>query len=199
MTKHTVKNLIIKTAIITFSCVALFLSVGYICLATFAPAAVADFFADMGDDDVALFYREKAYNSNRCQNNLEKVTDAAINAENDEKIIKYAGELLQYADKAYYTAEYYAYVSGAYSVALYKSGDKAHALEKAEELSVEYGDYNAIEQLIAFSVQKNDNDFLSSVLHKLVAFDSDTLSAEAKARLDMDVANLTKYLDGQKV
>ena len=185
------RNLIIKTALITFAAIILCFSVVYGALALISPATLSVIYKNAGADGAAFRYAELAYKKNPTTSGAKNVADCAIELGDGAAIIKYCGRII--ADETISSDErdYYAvnYVS-----ALYKKGEKEIALEAAFEHVGNYGKFNSVRALISEGIQGTDVVFIKSLREKLKLLLNDFSDENVKEVIRSDIAMLDKFI-----
>lgn len=129
------KKVVLKTASITLAAVIVAALIGYGVFALFFPYNLASFYRGAANYDLALKYSERGYSKseNHDLKNLLIVVYDAIDANNNEKIEKYAARALLSGDL---TENERLHISQSYCLALYARNKKNGALEKAAELTL---------------------------------------------------------------
>lgn len=191
------KKQVIKTALITLAVLVIISALAFGSFCLFAPASAGEFFSDAGKFETALRYAERAYEKEGSAQNLKTLVNRAINANDEDKIIAYGELFLKRSDGGWTVDEVYR-VAGKYCVALIKKGEAEKAVSTAALFSGGYGNLNPFESIILHGTQNKDKSLLQLTLAKLEAFKGDNyaaLSETAKERLDVDIQNLTAYLE----
>ena len=187
---------IIKTAIITLCAVLIACAITFGGLSVFAPTVMGNFYSEMGKDEKAFGFYEKAYKKEQNEENFVKLINSAIAMEDDEKLIKYFSD---YEENNYSLEEdYLAFIVGKYCVAQVKANNVDQAFSTAIRYSDGYNAQNPIRYLIAYGLETKNKLYLTNLLSQLTDFKStnyNSLSAESKERIDQDVANLTTYCE----
>lgn len=129
------KKVVLKTASITLAAVIVAALIGYGVFALFFPYNLASFYRGAANYDLALKYSERGYSKseNHDLKDLLIVVYDAIDANNNEKIEKYAARALLSGDL---TENERLHISQSYCLALYARNKKNGALEKAAELTL---------------------------------------------------------------
>lgn len=129
------KKVVLKTASITLATVIVAALIGYGVFALFFPYNLASFYRGAANYDLALKYSERGYSKseNHDLKDLLIVVYDAIDANNNEKIEKYAARALLSGDL---TENERLHISQSYCLALYARNKKNEALEKAAELTL---------------------------------------------------------------
>lgn len=129
------KKVVLKTASITLAAVIVAALIGYGVFALFFPYNLASFYRGAANYDLALKYSERGYSKseNHDLKDLLIVVYDAIDANNNEKIEKYAARALLSGDL---TENERLHISQSYCLALYARNKKNEALEKAAELTL---------------------------------------------------------------
>ncbi|MBQ3571539.1 MAG: hypothetical protein IJA15_01790 [Clostridia bacterium] len=185
---------IIKTSIITVIAIVLVCAITYGALALFAPITMGNFYSDVGKDDVALEYYEKAYEKTKTQESFVKLINATIKAEDDDALKKYFKD-----NKAYNLEEQYVMlIAGKYFIARAKEGTLNYS--EVEEYCYGYKNGNPIQHLFFYGIDSENNTFLTDLLSYMNAFKTgdsyNELTAEDKEIFDEDLNYLTEYLNG---
>lgn len=94
------KNVVIKTSVITVAIILLLLSFSYSVLSLFFPSTVARMASDLNLDALALHYYEKNYQNTNDINDLYHLINTAQSSKNYEMVVKYY-EILE-DDSQYY-------------------------------------------------------------------------------------------------
>lgn len=199
------KKLVIKTASITLGAAIAFCLILFACLAAFSPASLVGFFADVGNDKLALKYAERAYAQNDDTVNLVKVIERSVISGDDEKTIFYSNELFS-GDFSELSDDKLAYIEGRFCRALVRCGRVNEGVSKAAAFTAAHLKSEAgaklkllpSEDLIAFAAEKNDETLLKDIYVSLSAVRSslyDSLSETGKDRINEDVEKLAEYFE----
>ncbi len=115
------KKVIIKTALLTLTAIMALALIVYGVFALFFPSNLANFYRGVYNYDVALKYSERAYRKSGNAEDCLTVVYDAINAENSEKIAKYAPKILAFSDL---NSQDRCEIGGKYCVLLYNKGNR---------------------------------------------------------------------------
>lgn len=185
------KNLIIKTAAVTFACIVLCFSVLYGALVLISPSTLAGFYKNTGADSVALRYAELAYNKSPAYDTAYAAAECAVDADNSQATVKYCDIVLKSGKLPEDEVNYFAinYVS-----ALYFTGDGDGAINAAFLYVDGYSSFNPVRSLISGGIQSNDGQFLNKLLVKLSEYALELPSGAAKNLCASDISVLSEYL-----
>ena len=151
------KKLIIKTSLITLASIigALVITVGALCL--FAPATMAGFFDDVGNDSASVFFYEKQYEKTGDIQDLDKLL-VKVYAQKDNKLCeKYAKAMIEHKDFSKLSAQDKEYYYGCYALSLAKNGkfDKAVSVGTQYVEAYGYTKYNPLSVLLSDYIKQD--------------------------------------------
>ena len=194
------RNLIIKTALITVAIVIAVSTLVCSSIMLFAPKATSNFFYSIGNKKLALVYAEKQYSKSKDILDLENVVvisnesgDYVTSAKYSEILIADNGfiALCQINDNSgEYGMSYFNYVYGNYAVALYKTEAPYEKvfLVADKTIEIEYTPFNAYAFLIYSDIGQT-KEFYNALKTKL-----GTLSI-VSADLTYDIETLTQKIN----
>ena len=176
------RNLIIKTALITFAAIILCFSVVYGALVLISPSTLSGIYKNVGANGAAFRYAELAYKKDPTTTRAKNVADCAIELGDGAAIIKYCGrviadETISSSDRDYYAVNYVS--------ALYKNGEKQTALEAAVKNVGNYG------------IQNSDVDFIKTVREKLAEIADNFTDETVKSTIQSDIAMLDNFISSR--
>ena len=188
------RNLIIKTALITFAAIILCFSVVYGALVLISPSTLSGIYKNVGANGAAFRYAELAYKKDPTTTRAKNVADCAIELGDGAAIIKYCGrviadETISSSDRDYYAVNYVS--------ALYKNGEKQTALEAAVKNVGNYGKYNSVRALISEGIQNSDVDFIKTVREKLAEIADNFTDETVKSTIQSDIAMLDNFISSR--
>ncbi len=200
-------KLIIKTIFITLGTLLVVVGVFYMCFSLFAPQKMAQFWSELGNDKTAVKYMDRAYEKSDDLNDLVTLCSYAVKTGDNRLIDEHLSKLFNdntfekycQSQKEGVNEEQFNFFASKYTAAGYKAGKERGALiDKAFEISKNYGKNNAVQSLIyeSYSAANRDYETLEKVLEKLKIFEIE-YSAEAELRKQKDINNLLTILSGR--
>ena len=164
------KNIIIKTALITLGSVIALLVLAFGIASLAFPGNMAEICENMGNPKLAASYAERQYEYSGSTEDLYRCTRLYIQTGDRTNTIKYCEELVEKPDFKKYCGNNVQYVYGNYATALYLSDKKDESIAIAEK-SVEDGFSipNAYATLALQAVETEDKDFGESLLSSFLS------------------------------
>ena len=191
------KNIIIKTALITLGSVIALLVLAFGIASLAFPGNMSEICENMGNPRLAASYAERQYEYTGSTEDLYRCTRLYIQTGDRDNTIKYCKKLVGKSDFKEYCGANVQYIYGNYATALYQSGKGEDAISVAEK-SVEDGFSvpNAYATLALKAVDKEDKDFGEQLLSSL----SQIKEPEDKAQLEYynAVKTILEKLTGDK-
>lgn len=189
------KNLVLKTVVLTFTVVITVIAAIYACFAIFAPKTLAQFWEDAGNYSVSVKYYEKQYEksgdisdlANLCAK-LEVKSDATRAAAYLAIFTDSEGfsEFCEKEDKAGgYKFTSYEYYYGMFTVASYYESGIASAISVAKKaVSQGYTEHNAFFILLSETpLTKDDGTMVADEILQI----KETLSGDAEGFAERDI------------
>ncbi len=189
------KKTIIKTALITFGAIIIACGLFFSGMLIFDSVHSAQFFSNMGKEERALKYYERAYEREASEENLLLVINSSISTGDNATLIEYF-EIYD-KNKSEAESEYDEFIAGKYCTALLEVGRTEDAFEVAVKYVGGYSSTCAPRAIIAYGVSKNDKDILKKAIVMLGAIGLDdglSLSDSAKGLIVKDIAMINEYL-----
>ena len=181
------KNLVVKTALITLISVLAVAIVTFAILTAFAPSVMLKVTSGLGMDKTALSFAVRQYEKTEDISDLSEVVYLASETEDYDRLSKYGKELLYHNDFATFADDqqdgYAEYVMTSYVFALVESSNKDTLIETFnlyEKFYTTYSLNNPIYRLIRFT-----DEFDSQVGQKLNSF---LLNQSQNSLLAQDIA-----------
>ena len=196
------KNLVLKTVIMTFTVIITVIAVIYACFAIFSPKTLAKFWEDAGNYSVSVKYYEKQYEKSGDIADLANLC-AKLEVKSDSKrAAKYLAiftddenfsAFCEQEDKAGgYKFTSYEYYYGSYVVASYYESGIASAISVAKKaVQAGYTEHNAFYVLLSETpLTKDDGIIIAAEISGI----KETLSggAESFAERDITIAHAIK-------
>lgn len=188
-----VNKLIARTAAITFAALILITAIVYGCFALVAPRKMSEFYSGAGSGALSLKYAERAYKTDKTEDNLVFTIKRAIAANNNEKTVEYCRIL--FSDKVGLSADETQFLQNKYCVALYDLDKYSEAIRTAFGFSGGYLSGNALEGLTVNALGKKDSEFLIMILNDLQLMEQNPeIAAENKQRLQKEIELVKKFI-----
>lgn len=188
-------KLIAKTAAITFGTLLALTLIVYFCFALFAPLKLCEFYNGVGSGSLSLKYAERAYEKDETDDNLLLVIRRSIAAKNADKTAEYCEKLFKNVPIGL-TADETVYYQIKYCTALYDLDKPDRAVNVAVGFSQGFLPGNALENLAAYGLEKNDEKLLKDILTELkLMSDFPDMTEENRARLKTRIGQIGKYLN----
>lgn len=169
------KNLVLKTVVLTFiAVIAVFLTV-YGCFASFAPKSLASVWADLGNYGISIKYYEKQYEKTDNIDDLATLCSKTDEKNDSERAVKYLALLTEKEDFSEFCAQNdggktYEFYYGKYAVAAFYKADVEAAI-KVAKLAVKngYTAHNAFYTLIvsADALTKADGTAIAAAVTEI--------------------------------
>ena len=186
---------IIKTALITLGVIIVACGLFFCGMLLFDSVRSAQFFSNMGNEETALKYYERAYEREASDENLLLVINSCISAGDNEALIEYFEIYNMNKSKA--ESEYDEFIAGKYCTALLEAGRTEDAFKTAKKYVGSYSSTCAPRAIIAYGFSKQDKVVLTSALAMLNTIsieNATTLSASALKTVAGDIAMISSYL-----
>lgn len=198
-------KLALKTALISFASVVAAALLSFACCFAFFPMTVSDAAYSLGAYGISASQAERGYKSTRSVDDLKKLTERAILAENGKLVLLYAPAFMQESgflsiaeeeNKANVVRlqDYKIYIAGSYVKYAYLAGEKITATSVAEEAAYDYNDYTVFEYLIREIIIAEDGEYASYVKGVLTAKE---LTGENSQAADNYIKILDTLLSGK--
>ena len=167
------KKIIIKSAVISFILILLFIVAFSFVLCTFFPKIASDLSKNVGNYQLSATFSEKAYQKDSSTENLVDLVERSIIAKNDNLVTKYTNTLL--VDENFRNnilpnkdSGYLSYISASYVSSLYNLKEYDLALNTAfKHTSFLQDDSNAVKVLIIICRDDNNTTLLTQIKTKL--------------------------------
>ena len=189
------KKTIIKTALITFGAIIIACGLIFGGMLLFDSHRSAQFFSNMGKEETALKYYERAYERDTSEENLLLVINSSISAGDNVTLIEY----FEIYDKNKIRAESKddEFIAGKYCMALLEAGRTEDAFAVAIKYVGGYSSTCAPRAIIAYGVSENNKSILEKALVMLKAIELDSglsLSDSAKGLIVKDITMIEEFL-----
>lgn len=186
---------IIKTALITVGAIIIACGLIFGSILIFDSHTSAQFFSNIGKEETALKYYERAYEREESEENLLLVINSSISAGDNAALIEY----FEIYDKSKNKAEdeYDEFIAGKYCTALLEEGRTEDAFKSAKKYVGNYSSTCAPRAIIAYGFSKQNKAILTSALALLNAVsleNATTLSASALSTIASDITMISSYL-----
>lgn len=196
------KNLVLKTIGITLGAIVIAVALLYGVFALFFPKNIAKFYDDVGNDDLAVYYMEKAYAKSDSMDNLNLLCRYAVKTGDNGLIAKHLDKLFLSDDFKRYTLTdgdgitYYDFMASKYAVAcLYSSGAR-YATEKAFLITDDYRKGSAVYTLLRAIVSDKSFDKTCVIdIRKGILSAYENYSEQCKSYADADLSTINIYLN----
>lgn len=168
------KNLIIKSTIITLSLILIVGTLFILVLSFVKPSIIANTAFNLNNKEVCVKYSEKQFLKSGSVSDLKILTERSIWASDDNKVVQYASKLLSHNEfiNSSNNHEYENYIASSYAQSLYKIGNK----QKSVEVAFSYYDGITTPNTIRVLVYnaKTDKETLNLILQKLNGLTTET-------------------------
>ena len=193
--EENMQKIIIRTALITVS--AILFAYALVCggILLFSSKLSAEFFSNIGNEQMALQFYERGYAREQSEENLLLVLHSSIIAKDNGALIEYFTLLDAQREGALDAHE--EFLASIYCVALCERGGKDSALLSAKKYVGSYSEGCAPRALVAYALGSGDNEFLGKVLSLLKEIreeKSSNLSEKSLILLNNDIKTLQAYL-----
>ena len=189
------KNLVLKTVIMTFTVIITVIAAIYACFAIFSPKTLAKFWEDAGSYSFSIKYYEKQYEKSGDISDLANLCAKLEVKSDSERAVKYFAvftdsedfsAICEKEDKAGgYAFTSYEYYYGSYAVASYYNSGIASAISVAKKaISAGYTEHNAFFVLLSETPLKKAEG--ESVAEEISAI-KETLSGDAEGFAERDI------------
>lgn len=171
------KKFIVKTAVITLITVFALFVVFVTAMTVIAPRAMSDFFYGIGNEGVSAWYMELSYQKTDSSDDLVKLVQRSVEAEDYKRVKKYAKAITEREDFKEICEKntdkngklpYDIYLYSNYAVALYKTGAEKTQIFAVADNSVAngYAYGNAYQVLLYRAVADKNGAFLAELKTK---------------------------------
>ncbi len=186
---------IIKTALITVGAIIIACGLIFGSILIFDSHTSAQFFSNIGKEETALKYYERAYEREESEENLLLVINSSISASDNAALIEY----FEIYDKSKNKAEdeYDEFIAGKYCTALLEEGRPEDAGKSGKKYVGDYSSTCGPRAMSAYGFSKQDKAILTSALALLNAVsveNATTLSASALSTIASDITMISSYL-----
>lgn len=160
------KNLIIKTIVITISSIISLLALVFGALCVFTPTTIASVFENVGCYKASVFFYEIEYEQSNDIEDLIVLVDKAYGNDDNEGLEEYLGELIWHKDFFNYCRNKDAnlsankiptrdYFVGYYAVVLIENGNFSSSLKMSKSYVQKYGytEFNPIRTIVSESFE----------------------------------------------
>ncbi len=167
------KKIIIKSAVISFILILVFIIAFSLVICTFFPKIASDLSKNVGNYQLSATFSEKAYQKDSSTENLVDLVEKSIIAKNDNLVTKYSNTLL--VDENFRNnilpnkdSGYLSYISSSYVSSLYNLKEYNLALSTAfTHTTFLLDDSNAVKVLITICYEDNNFTLLTQIKTKL--------------------------------
>ena len=188
------KKVIVKSVIITAILLVAVAIISIFTLTTFFPQTVSDLAFKVNDKKTCVKYQEKAYLKDNSFSNLVLLTERAIWADDDEKVVIYAEKFIadeNFNSYATQVDESYAYyITSSYVISLYDEGYITKSIETAFNESNGFENLGPVHSLIAYAVNKSDKATLTTIKQKLTNYRGDAYATYLISVIDEEINKL---------
>ena len=177
------KNLVIKTIVITISSVICFLTALFGVLCVFAPTSIASVFENIGCYNESLFFYELKYEQSNDIDDLIVLVDKAYGNDDNKGLEEYLGKLIWHKDFFSYcqgqdanltagkmpTKDYFV---GYYAKVLIKNGKFESAMNMSASYVEKFGytEFNPIRTIVNESLSVLNKDQKEQLKQTILAF-----------------------------